>query len=192
VFVYAERGRCACKRYYLVLVDWSGQGRMGSESGPAYWNNRFNLSWDEMSKHRLRRPRPGPPDMTEAEKSLVHRLQQHGQLASHLEAERSRLLALLRAPWIEEGTDRRFMYLATAQDVQVEGMTQPHPHLRVVFIPAEDTRLRLAYAIPLVDSYGEVIQDPIADLQEALDAWTLRGGRRLSAPDDAGLRWLAI
>ncbi len=145
-----------------------------------------------MSKHRLRRPRPGPPDMTEAEKSLVHRLQQQGQLASHLEAERSRLLALLRAPWIEEGTDRRFMYLAGAQDVQVEGMTQPHPHLRVVFIPAEDTRLRLAYAIPLVDSYCEVIQDPIADLQEALDAWASRGGRRLSALDDAGLRWLAI
>lgn len=145
-----------------------------------------------MTPRRLRRSRPGPPKMSAAEAEFVQQLQRAGRLDALLEAERARIARLLETPWVEEGTGRKFYYLATAKDVTIDVSREPHPHVRITFVPEDGRSRRIAHGIPLVDSAGCRIDDPLSDLQEVLDTLKHRRSRQLSAPDADGVTWISL
>lgn len=140
---------------------------------------------------RIRKPRPGPLQMTAAEQSLITKLSASGQLQAYVMEEKRRMETLLRTSWLS--VDLEAQHGSTSMtDVLVDAIFEPHPYIRILCRPVAASDTIIAHAVPLVDAAGRSIDDPIADLEEKLATTRLRRSRSLSGPDGNGWRWLTL
>lgn len=148
---------------------------------------------------RAGRPKRGPDKPSNAELELFQELHRLGGLEARLAAEVARIQGEARS-WSEPvdldlqrptSRDVAAWWLRHAADLCVEAKEDPHPYIKVTFTH-RPTMHRLAYPVPLVDSYGDPLDGPLMELQEVLDTEDLGANDRLSYPDADGYRWLHL